>query len=199
VEWLRVILHFSICPNDRAKVYTIFRTNTFEPREEAILHRDYWQVSVAISVLAFAFLMTTFSFLALKYEPISPLFGSVPSPGTWTAMIMYDNRAGVYVATVFSWIGAGAMGAWIWRGRTRIAWTETGFNKDVFHLLMKMKGGNSRLKVMNALDRRPKDRLQLSNELEMDWKTIDRHVKILSEYGLVREEASHGWGSSLPF
>ena len=45
-----------------------------------------------------------------------------------------------------------------------MAWTNTGFDKDVFKLLMRMKGGTSRLKVLNALSAAPKDRLQLSRD-----------------------------------
>jgi len=56
---------------------------------------------------------------------------------------------------------------------------------------MKMKGGATRIKVLNTLTT-PKDRLQLADELGVDWKTIDRHVQILNKYGFVREQAAYG-------
>ncbi len=87
------------------------------------------------------------------------------------------------------WILLG--GAWIWRGRVRSQWTRMGFGSDVFELFMKMKGGATRIKVLNTLTT-PKDRLQLAEELGVDWKTVDRHVQILSRYGFVREQATYG-------
>jgi len=87
------------------------------------------------------------------------------------------------------WILLG--GAWVWRGRVRSRYTEMGFGSDVFELFMKMKGGATRIKVLNTLST-PKDRLQLAQELGVDWKTVDRHVQILNRYGFVREQAAYG-------
>jgi DNA-binding MarR family transcriptional regulator len=56
---------------------------------------------------------------------------------------------------------------------------------------MKMKGGATRIKVLNTLTT-PKDRLQLAGELGVDWKTVDRHVQILNKYGFVKEQAAYG-------
>ena len=66
-----------------------------------------------------------------------------------------------------------------------------GFGSDVFELFMKMKGGATRIKVLNTLST-PKDRLQLAEELGVDWKTVDRHVQILNKYGFVSEQAAYG-------
>jgi hypothetical protein len=82
-------------------------------------------------------------------------------------------------------------GMWMWRGRVRARYSEMGFGSDVFDLFMKMKGGTTRIKVLNTLTT-PKDRLQLAQELGVDWKTIDRHVQILNKYGFVREQAAYG-------
>jgi DNA-binding MarR family transcriptional regulator len=66
-----------------------------------------------------------------------------------------------------------------------------GFGSDVFELFMRMKGGATRIKVLNTLSI-PKDRLQLAEELGVDWKTVDRHIQILNRYGFVREQAAYG-------
>jgi hypothetical protein len=87
------------------------------------------------------------------------------------------------------WIVLGGM--WVWRGRVRARYSEMGFGSDVFELFMKMKGGATRIKVLNTLTT-PKDRLQLAEELGVDWKTVDRHVQILNKYGFVREQAAYG-------
>ena len=88
-----------------------------------------------------------------------------------------------------SWVLLG--GAWVWRGRVRARYSEMGFGSDVFELFMKMKGGATRIKVLNTLST-PKDRLQLAQELGVDWKTVDRHVQILNKYGFVTEQAAYG-------
>ena len=88
-----------------------------------------------------------------------------------------------------SWVLLG--GAWVWRGRVRARYSEMGFGSDVFELFMKMKGGATRIKVLNMLST-PKDRLQLAQEMGVDWKTVDRHVQILSKYGFVSEQAAYG-------
>jgi hypothetical protein len=87
------------------------------------------------------------------------------------------------------WIVLGGM--WVWRGRVRARYSEMGFGSDVFELFMKMKGGATRIKVLNTLAT-PKDRLQLAEELGVDWKTVDRHVQILHKYGFVTEQAAYG-------
>ncbi|HEV2389798.1 MAG TPA: hypothetical protein VGS04_03645, partial [Nitrososphaerales archaeon] len=87
------------------------------------------------------------------------------------------------------WVVLGGM--WVWRGRVRARYSEMGFGSDVFELFMKMKGGGTRIKVLNTLTT-PKDRLQLAEELGVDWKTVDRHVQILNKYGFVREQAAYG-------
>jgi DNA-binding transcriptional ArsR family regulator len=56
---------------------------------------------------------------------------------------------------------------------------------------MKMKGGKTRLKMLNALSK-PKDRYQLAQELGMDWRAIDQHIVILSRHGLVSDNLAYG-------
>lgn len=87
------------------------------------------------------------------------------------------------------WVVLGGM--WVWRGRVRARYSEMGFGSDVFELFMKMKGGATRIKVLSTLST-PKDRLQLAEELGIDWKAVDRHVQILNKYGFVREQAAYG-------
>jgi hypothetical protein len=98
------------------------------------------------------------------------------------------QSASLFLAPI-TWLLVG--GAWVWRGRVRSRYTQMGFGSDVFDLFMRMKGGATRIKVLNTLST-PKDRLQLAEELGVDWKTVDRHVQILSRYGFVREQAAYG-------
>jgi DNA-binding HxlR family transcriptional regulator len=100
-----------------------------------------------------------------------------------------DIQSSALILAPICWVLLG--GALVWRGRVRSAYSEMGFGSDVFELFMKMKGGATRIKVLNTLTT-PKDRLQLAEELGVDWKTIDRHVQILNKYGFVREQAAYG-------
>jgi len=103
--------------------------------------------------------------------------------------LLREVQASSLLLAPVCWIVLGGM--WVWRGRVRARYSEMGFGSDVFELFMKMKGGATRIKVLNTLTT-PKDRLQLAEELGVDWKTVDRHVQILNKYGFVREQAAYG-------
>lgn len=98
----------------------------------------------------------------------------------------FENSS--YFAAPTSWLFLG-IGIWIWRGKARILFRNAGFDKDVFRLLLRTKGGNSRVKLLKAL-LSPKDRSMLSKELGLDWKAVNRHLKLLQEFGLIREEVN---------
>jgi hypothetical protein len=88
-----------------------------------------------------------------------------------------------------SWAAVGGM--WIWRGRMRSRWRDLGFDSDVFGLFVKMKGGKTRMRLLDALDV-PKDRLQLAQELGLDWKGVDRHLMLMKKYGFVDDRVVYG-------
>ena len=74
----------------------------------------------------------------------------------------------------------------IWRGITRSEWINNGLCCGVFELLIKMKGGGTRRMLLKSLYE-PKNRLQLSNVIGIDWKAIDCHLSKLLEYSLAAE------------
>jgi len=113
-------------------------------------------------------------------------FGAAATSGE--SLLREVQEASLVLAPV-CWVVLGGM--WVWRGRVRARYSEMGFGSDVFELFMKMKGGATRIKVLHTLTT-PKDRLQLAEELGVDWKTVDRHVQILNKYGFVREQAAYG-------
>jgi hypothetical protein len=104
------------------------------------------------------------------------------------SLLREAQAASLFLAPV-CWFLLGA--SLVWRGRVRSRYTQMGFGSDVFELFMKMKGGATRIRVLNTLST-PKDRLQLAEELGVDWKTVDRHVQILNRYGFVREQSAYG-------
>lgn len=78
-----------------------------------------------------------------------------------------------------------------WKGRTRVLWQKRGHDYDTFKIMARMRGSAVRLQILNTLQL-PKNRLQLANELRLDWKTIDGHVSMLMGYNLVEEMTSIG-------
>ena len=88
-----------------------------------------------------------------------------------------------------SW--AVVVGAWIWRGRAKSDWTRRGLDQSLFRLLLQMKGGETRTTILKEL-LTPKDRLQLANDLGLDWATIDYHIQVLLKHGLVQEKTAYG-------
>jgi hypothetical protein len=79
----------------------------------------------------------------------------------------------------------------VWRGMTKSKWIDSGLCCGVFDLLIKMKGGKTRTALLKSLSG-PKNKLQLSQELDIDWKAVDRHISKMLEYGLVAEVAMVG-------
>ena len=81
--------------------------------------------------------------------------------------------------------------AWIWRGRMKSRWESMGFDSGMFDLFVRMKGARTRLNLLYALSN-PKDRLQLAQELGLDWSAVDYHVVLLNKHGLVKENFAFG-------
>jgi len=61
-------------------------------------------------------------------------------------------------------------------------------------LIAGTKGGVNRARVINALNDRPYNANQLSAVLELDYKTIRHHLKVLSENNVVTSTGS-GYGA----
>jgi hypothetical protein len=74
----------------------------------------------------------------------------------------------------------------IWRGLTKSRWTESGLCCGVFELLVRMKGAETRTTLLRSLAV-PKNRLQLSHEVGIDWKAVDSHVAKLLQFSLAQE------------
>jgi hypothetical protein len=82
-------------------------------------------------------------------------------------------------------------GILIWKGKIRKNWESNGYDYDVFKLVAKMRGSPVRIKILNSA-KVPKNKLQLSKELDMNWKTIDNHVNLLLKNKLLEEMAIIG-------
>jgi hypothetical protein len=55
-----------------------------------------------------------------------------------------------------------------------------------------MEGNPVRVKLLNIVAGSARNSLQLANELDIDWKTIDNHIEILTRYVLIEEKTVVG-------
>jgi DNA-binding transcriptional ArsR family regulator len=78
-------------------------------------------------------------------------------------------------------------GTIIWRGKVRSKWSRQGYDYDTFRLISKMRGSPTRIKLLNAVRDGHKNKLQLSKELDVDWKTVDNHAEMLLQARLIEE------------
>ncbi|MGH9878269.1 MAG: winged helix-turn-helix domain-containing protein [Nitrososphaera sp.] len=110
-----------------------------------------------------------------------------------------DNLAGVLYSPVYesspyilpiTW-GAVA-GTLIWRGKVRSQWCRQGYDYDMFRLLARMKGSPIRVALLTSVSNSARTRAQMAGDLDVDWKTIDNHIDVLSKNGLVQEIGAFG-------
>ena len=103
-------------------------------------------------------------------------------------MVYSLSQASGYVA-LFSWAAFAA--ALIWRGHVRSVWGKSRFSYDTFRLLVRMRGAQTRLRLMRSLSE-PRNKLQLAIALGVDWKAVDKHVQMLEKNGLIHASSTKG-------
>lgn len=161
-------------------------------------------LGLAIVSTAFAGMQLVSSPTAQNASTSSPQFGSTAPSNLGGYYGPSSNQAKDHsvLEMVFQYFGEGSLaaapsswvlvgGLWIWRGKMRSRWEALGFDSQVFELFVRMRGGKTRVKLLSSL-LIPKDRFQLANELDLDWKAVDRHIMMLDKFGFVHEEAAFG-------
>lgn len=83
-------------------------------------------------------------------------------------------------------------GTLIWRGKVRSQWRRQGYDYDMFRLVAKMRGSPTRVRLLNLVLSEQKNKLQMARELDVDWKTVDNHIEMLMQTGLVEEKVAVG-------
>lgn len=76
----------------------------------------------------------------------------------------------------------------------------------LWYVLTGTRGGTNRIRLLRALDSRPRNANQLADALELDYKTVRHHLDVLEEndilkdsgddYGAVylpTDQARHNW------
>ncbi|WP_435359123.1 ArsR/SmtB family transcription factor [Haloarchaeobius sp. DFWS5] len=56
----------------------------------------------------------------------------------------------------------------------------------LWHLLASSRGGPTRVRILRALDARPRNANELATELDMDYTTIRHHTDILVKNNVLR-------------
>ena len=77
--------------------------------------------------------------------------------------------------------------------------TETGYvislKRYLWHLLAGSRGGITRIRILLLLRDRPYNANQLHEKLEMDYKTIQHHVRMLMKWNIITTEEEKSYGS----
>ena len=63
----------------------------------------------------------------------------------------------------------------------------------VYWLLIASRGGANRAKILSLLKKQPKNMKQIADELHLDYKTVQHHIGIMLEHGLL-ETTGQGYG-----
>lgn len=140
------------------------------------------------ALVAFAIFNTLFLVLNLSSAPGSYPWGVPGSQAPLDRLLSFFEAKSLIVAPT-SWTLVG--GLWVWRGRMRSKWMASGFESDIFQLFVRMKGGNTRIRLLSSLSS-PKDRFQLAQELGLNWKAINYQVDLLQKHGFVKEWKAYG-------
>jgi predicted transcriptional regulator len=115
---------------------------------------------------------------------------STPRGYSVVAGLATPNPLNYYGFTaLISWAVFGA--ALIWRGHVRSLWGQSRFSYDTFRLLVKMRGAQTRVRLMRSLNS-PKNKLQLATALGIDWKAVDKHIQVLEKNGLIQPTSTSG-------
>lgn len=65
---------------------------------------------------------------------------------------------------------------------------DTNIKRVMWYLLAGMKGGATRIRILNLMLKRPYNMNQIGKELSLDYKTVQHHIKVLGENRLITSE-----------
>ena len=75
--------------------------------------------------------------------------------------------------------------------RTIESHAHSEIKKLFWFLFVESRGANSRIRIISVLRNLPRNRYQLSIELDLDYKNIQHHLKVLEKNNLVRKIGNH--------
>ncbi len=69
------------------------------------------------------------------------------------------------------------------------------FEKILWWLIGGTRGGRNRLRIIMLLNEQPTNHNQISEKLDLDYKTVQHHIELMEEHGLVTA-AGEGYGKN---
>jgi DNA-binding transcriptional ArsR family regulator len=69
------------------------------------------------------------------------------------------------------------------------------FEKMLWWLIGGTRGGKNRLRIITALDEQPMNANNLSEELDLDYKTIQHHIDMMTKHNVI-EAMGEGYGKN---
>lgn len=151
-------------------------------------------LAVSLVLLAFACLETA---LAVDYVILAGGHTNAGTPwGAWGPTQPTSGAQTVYLvlwknSVTLSLTSWAVLGVTFFRRGTSREWRRFGFDKEVFNLMVVMRGARSRLRLLTFLNQ-PMHRAELSELSGLDWKEVDRELGLLQRFGLVTLEAESG-------
>jgi DNA-binding transcriptional ArsR family regulator len=70
------------------------------------------------------------------------------------------------------------------------------FKRILWYLIASTRGGINRARILEMLSSNPANANQIATGLEIDYKTVIHHLKVLSENGLVITDAKDAYGAT---
>jgi PAS domain S-box-containing protein len=69
------------------------------------------------------------------------------------------------------------------------------FEKNLSYIILGQKGGKNRLQIMELLNDRPYNLHQLAQVLNLNYRTIEHHINVLTKHELITTSESKGYGN----
>lgn len=57
----------------------------------------------------------------------------------------------------------------------------------LWYVLTGTRGGPNRIRLLRAVDERPRNANQLAGDLDLDYKTVRHHLDVLTENGMMKK------------
>jgi DNA-binding transcriptional ArsR family regulator len=64
----------------------------------------------------------------------------------------------------------------------------------LWHVLTGTRGGENRVRILQALDERPRNANRLADDLDLDYKTVRHHLDVLADNDVV-EKSGDDYGA----
>lgn len=65
---------------------------------------------------------------------------------------------------------------------------DTNIKRVMWYLFAGMRGGLTRIRILELVSARPYNMNQIGKELHLDYKTVQHHIKVLEENRLIMSE-----------